>query len=116
MAIDYGKIITDLKDSIVGAVTDASKQFVTDNKDAAQFLEDRAKRVAELGGEYLQAADDAGRAMVMEQINVVRQSIQNEISQVAVHASIEARATFQKILNVALDVAIKALPIIIAAI
>lgn len=116
MAIDYGKIIADLKDSVVSTVTGASKQFVTDNKDAAQFLEDRAKRIAELGGEYLQAADDAGRQAIMEQIEVVRQSIQNEIASVAVNADIAAKATFQKVLNVALGVLIKALPIILAAI
>lgn len=115
MAIDYAKIIDDLKNSIVGPVTDAAKKLLADNKDAAQFLEDRAKRVAELGVEYLKASDDAGRDTVIEQLEVVKQSIQNEISQVAVNASIEARATFKNVMGVALDVFIKALPIIVAA-
>lgn len=116
MAIDYKKIVEDLKDSVVGPVKDAAKQFVTDNKDAAAFLEDRAQRVAELGVQYLQASDDAARSAVMEQIEVVRQSIQNELSQVAVNAEIKARETFNKIMLVALDVLIKALPVILAAI
>lgn len=116
MAIDYAKIIDDLKNSIVGPVTDAAKKLLTDNKDAAQFLEDRAKRVAELGADYIKAPDDAARQAVMEQLEVVKQSIQNEISQVAVKASVEAKATFRNVLDVALGVVLKALPIIVAAI
>jgi uncharacterized protein (DUF1786 family) len=115
MAIDYAKIIEDLKNSIVGPVTDAAKKLLADNKDAAQFLEDRAKRIAELGVEYLKASDDTGREAVIEQLEVVKQSIQNEISQVAVNASIEARATFKNVMDVALGVLIKALPVIVAA-
>lgn len=116
MAIDYKKIVDDLKDSIVGPVTEAAKKLLTDNKDAAQFLEDRALRVAELGVDYIKASDDAARASVMGQIEVVRQTIQNEISSVAVNASTEARATFKNVMNVALGVVLKALPIIVAAI
>ena len=115
MAIDYTKIINDLKDSVVGPVTEVAKQFLKDNKDAAQFLEDRAKRVAELGVDYLKASDDAAKEAVILQLEVVQQSIQNEISAVAVNASIEARATFQRVLNTALGVLIKVLPVIVSA-
>lgn len=115
MAIDYKKIVDDLKDSIVGPVTDAAKKFLTDNKDAAQFLEDRAKRIAELGVEYLKATDDAGRDSVMELLEVAKQSIQNEIAQVAVNAETQAKATFKSVMGVALNVFMKALPVIVAA-
>lgn len=115
MAIDYKKIVDDLKDSIVGPVTDAAKKLLQDNKDAALFLEDRAKRIAELGVEYLKATDDAGRESVMELLEVTKQSIQNEIAQVAVTAEIQARATFKNVLDVAIGVLIKALPVIVAA-
>lgn len=116
MAIDYKKIVDDLKDSIVAPVTAAAKDLLASNKDAAQFLEDRAKRVAELGVDYLKAADDDARTAVILQLEIVRQSIQNELASVAVGAAAEARATFQKILGVALDVLIKALPVILAAV
>jgi|SRR4029078_5091952 hypothetical protein len=115
MAIDYAKIVEDLKNSIIAPVTEAAKKLLRDNQDAAQFLEERAKRVAELGVEYLKASDDAARAQVIEQLEVVKQSIQNEISQVAVNASAAARATFKNVLDVALGVLIKALPIIVSA-
>lgn len=115
MAIDYQKIIDDLKDSVVGPVTEAAKKLLADNKDAAEFLQDRAKRVAELGVDYIKAGDDAARAAVMLQLQVVQQSIQNEISGVAVTASVEARATFKGVMSVALNVLLKALPVIVAA-
>jgi len=115
MAIDYAKIIDDLKNSIVGPVTDAARKLLADNKDAAQFLEDRAKRVAELGADYIKASDDAARQTVMDQLEVVKQSIQNEISSVAVTASAASRETFKNVLNVALGVVLKALPIIVSA-
>lgn len=115
MAIDYKSIVEDLKNAVVGPVTDAAKKLLADNKDAAQFLEDRAKRVAELGADYIKASDDAGRKAVMEQLEVVKQSIQNEISQVAVNASAASRETFKNVMNVALGVVLKALPIIVAA-
>lgn len=115
MAIDYKKIVDDLQNAVVAPVTEAAKKLLQDNKDAAEFLKDRAKRVAELGVDYLKAGDDAAREAVIELLEVVRQSIQNEISQVAVNASIEARATFKNVLDVALGVLIKALPVIVAA-
>jgi hypothetical protein len=116
MAIDYAKIVDDLKDSVVGPVTAAAKQLLAENKDAAQFLEDRARRVAELGVGYLKASDDGARAAVLLQLSVVQQSIQNELAGVAVNASVAARATFQNALSVGLGVLIKALPVILAAI
>lgn len=116
MAIDYQKIVEDLKDSVVTPVTEAATAFLKSNKDAAEFLQDRAKRVAELGVEYLKASDDLGRDAVVLQLQVVRQSIQNELSQVAVGASIESRATFGRVLDAAIGVLIKAIPVIVAAI
>jgi hypothetical protein len=115
MAIDYQKIIDDLKDAVVAPVTAAAQKLLADNKDAAEFLQDRAKRVAELGVDYIKAGDDAAREAVMLQLQVVQQSIQNEISQVAVNASVESRATFKNVMGVALNVLLKALPVIVAA-
>lgn len=114
--IDYKKLLEDLKNAVMVPVKDASKKFLDDNKDAKDFLEDRAKRLAELGVEFVKASDDAAREAVKLQMAVVQQSIRNEISQVAVGASIESRATFGKVLDAAVGVLIKALPIIIAAI
>lgn len=114
--IDYAKLLGDLKDAVIAPVKDGSKKFLDENKDARDFLEDRAKRLAELGIDFVKAADDAARDAVKLQMSVVQQSIRNELSQVAVGASIEARATFGRVLDAAFGVLIKVLPTIVALI
>lgn len=115
MAIDYKKILADLQDAVVTPVTEAAQKLIEENKDAAEFLKDRAKRVAELGVEYVKAGSDADREAALLQLDVVRQSIQNELAAVAVNASVESRAAFKTALNAALGVVVKFLPIIVAA-
>ncbi len=112
--IDYKKLLEDLKDAVLAPVKDASKKFLDENKDAQDFLEDRAKRLAELGVEFVKATDDEARDAVRLQMSVVQQSIRNELSQVALGASIESRATFGKVLDAAVGVLVKALPVIVA--
>lgn len=115
--IDYQKILATLKDSILSSVKDRSKKFLEDNKDARDFLEDRAKRLAELGVELVRAgSDEEKRQAAFTQLAVVQQSIQNQLSAVAIHASLESREMFGKILGTAVDVIVKALPVILAVI
>lgn len=114
--IDWKEILGGLKDAVVLPVKEGAKDLLDANKDARDFLEDRAKRLAELGVEYLKAENDAARESVKELMVVVQQSIRNEVSQVAVGASIESRKTFAKVLDAAVGVLIKAIPIVVAAI
>ena len=117
MAIDYDKLLIELKDAVMIPVKDRSKKFLEENKDAQEFLQDRAKRIGELAVELVKAGSDQEKsAAVMLQIGVVRQSIQNQLSAVAIHASLESRELFGKILGTAVDVLIKALPVILALI
>lgn len=113
--IDYKALLDGLKDAVVAPVKESAKAFLDANKDARDFLEDRAKRLAELGVEYVKAGDDAERDRIRLQLTVVQQSIRNEVSQVAVGAAIESRNTFAKILDTAVGVLIKALPVVLAA-
>jgi len=116
MAIDYGKILGDLKDAITGTVKDASKDFLDEHKDAKDFLEAQAKDLATLGVDYLKAADDAARAKIEFQMKLVAQSVRNKLAGIALDAEAEAKATFGKVLETALNVAIKVLPVVLAAI
>lgn len=115
--IDYAKLLGDLKDAILVPVTGRAKKFLDDNKDARDFLEERATRLAELGVALVMAAsDEEAKKRVLTQMDVVRQSIQNQLSAVAVQASIESRDLFGKIMGTAVDVIVKAIPVILAAI
>lgn len=111
----YKKLFEDLKGAVIDPVSAEAKKFLADNKDAQDFMEERAKRFAELGVEYVQADTDEKRENVSLQMKVVRQAMANEISKVAVDASAAARAKFTGILNAAVDVLLKALPAIVAA-
>lgn len=113
---DYQKILEGLKDSIIGTVKVSAKEFLDAHDDAKAFLADRAKRVAELGVEYVKCTSDEERDAVKLQLEVVQQSVRNELAAVAVGADTKARDTFGKILETALSVAIKAIPILLSAI
>ena len=105
----------DLKKSIVDVVESRAKDFLKENADAKVFLVERAERLAKIAFEYATAPDDKKDALKAD-MEVVRQSIENEISSVAVAASKSSRELFKAILGTALDVLVKALPTIIAAI
>jgi hypothetical protein len=105
-----------LKDAIVDTVKAQVQDFLTENKDAREFLEDRAKRMAKLGLEYLQAGGDADREVVLQDMKIVQQTIRNDMAAVAVNAAVASRETFMKVLSAAGDVLIKALPVILSSI
>lgn len=114
MAIDYAKILGDLKDAITGTVKDASKDFLDQHKDAKDFLEDQARDLATLGVDYVKS-DEAGRAKIEFQMKLVQQSVRNKLASIALDAEAEAKATFGKVLETALGVAIKILPVVLSA-
>lgn len=119
MAIDYSKILGELKDSITSTVKEVSRDFLDQHQDAKDFLEDQARDLATLGVDYLKAQDDASRSKIEFQMKLVVQSVRNKLAGIALDAEAEAKATFGKVLqaalNTALNIAIKLLPVVIAA-
>lgn len=107
--------IDDLRKVIIDAVEARAKDFLDKHQDAKEFLYDRAKRLAELGFDYTLVDNDDEKKYLREKMALVQQTIENEISAVAVDASVEAKSTFKAILQTALDVFIRALPAILAA-
>lgn len=116
MAIDYDKLLRDLEAAVVDPIKGQVTDFLNNNTDAREFVTDRAKRLAALGLEYVQATSDDRRNAVLLQIKVVRQSIENEVSSIALNESIVARATFKKVVSAAVDVLVKLIPVLIQAI
>lgn len=114
--IDFSELFEDLKDSVVGTIKEEAKAFLDKHQDAKDFVEERGKRLAELGVEYVKATDDADRERVLLQMKVVQQSIRNEISSVAVAAEAQAKASFAKIVDTAVSVLVKALPVLVSLI
>lgn len=106
---DWNKLLEDLKDAVVGTVKGQVGDFLNQHADAKAFLEDRAKRLAQLGIEYLKG-NEAERKNTDVQIQVVQQSIRNQLAAVAVGAEAKARETFAKVIETALGVLAKAIP------
>lgn len=111
---DYKEILESLKDAVLAPVKAGASEFLEENADAREFLEDRAKRLAELGVELVKAPE-GDRARIRRQMEVVAQSIRNEASQLALGAAIEARERFGKIVEAAAGALVKWLPAIVGA-
>jgi hypothetical protein len=116
MPIDYKQILGTLKDAVFGTVKEGAQEFLDEHQDARDFLEERAKRIAELGVEYLQAGSDSVRESVSERIEVATQSIRTQLAGIALDAEEASRAQFSAIVNAAVGAVIKMLPVILAAV
>jgi len=108
--------IDDLKKAIIDSVESRAKKFLSDNADAKAFLYERAQRLAKLAVEYAMTADEAEKLEIKAKMDLVRQTMENDISAVAVAAQSESKNLFKAILGTAMDVLIKALPAVLAAI
>lgn len=105
--------IKDLAQVIIDRIETRGKKFLDENAAARAFIYERADRLATLGVSYAAASDDATRAEVLERMESVRQSIENELSSVAVDASVEARAAFMDIVNMAVEFLRGMLPVLV---
>jgi hypothetical protein len=101
-----------LKDLIVGR---AKKYLNAQIAARKEFLEERAKRLAELTVFMAKATTDADRDGVKLQMETVSDTIENELVAAAVDASVEARAAFGDAVSAVVDYALKALPWIMKA-
>lgn len=107
------EIIEQLKDSVVAAVQGRVDEFLEANPEAKAFVQERAKRVAELGVKYLRAGEDEIEG-IKRSLKIVRQSIENEVDGlVLVAATKESKALFKSVLGAAFDTIINSLPAIL---
>lgn len=105
--------IEKLYQSLIDRIEARGKRFLDENAGSRDFVYERTKRLATLGIGYLAAKDDDTRARLDGQMESVRQSIENELSAVAVHASIAAREEFMGIVNDVIGVLRTLLPVVI---
>ncbi len=108
-----GTSINDLKQGIIDRIEADGKKFLDDNQGSRDFVYERAERLATLGVTYVAASDDATRERVSEQMEAVRQSIENELSSVAVNASVAARAEFMAIITQVVGTLRTLLPLVV---
>lgn len=100
-----------LKDLLKGRLN----RFLDSNKDKKEFLEERARRLAELTVELAKAQTDAERAEILLRLDVVKDTIQNELYAAAVNVSAEFRSTASEVLGTVLDYGLKVAPVLLKA-
>ena len=104
------EIIDQLKDSMIGAVRGRLDEFLEANPEAKDYVQERAKRVAGLGVQYLRA-EEGERAGIERSLKIVRQSIENEVDGIAlVVVTQESKALFKSVFGAVLDTLINSLP------
>lgn len=90
--------------------------YLSARKDQREFLEERSKRLAELTLQLARAfADPAKQAQIKLQIEVVSDTILNELHAAAVDVSTEFRQTVSSVLGTTLDFALKVIPKLLPA-
>lgn len=106
----------EIADSIIETVKGKSEEFLRQNAAAKDFIEDRGRRLAKLVYQYKTAGDDAAKQEAHRSLNIVRQTIENELSALALAGQEEAKRTFKEIVSTAFGVVVKAAPAILSAI
>lgn len=107
--MDWEKI----RDSIVDIGRTAGKDFLAKHPQAEAILKERATRLAKLAALYA-VSKPADQEKVLQDMKVVRQTIENDLAALAVDASAEAHATFTRIIGIAFETVVKTLPSIVA--
>ncbi len=98
-----------------GLIKGRLDRFLDSNREKKEFLEERARRLAELTVEFTKAKSDAERAEISERIDTVKDTIQNELYAAAVDVSTEFRSAVNDVLGTAIDWGLKVGPIFLKA-
>lgn len=107
-----------LIESLAGSLKDLLRgrldQFLSQEKDKKEFLEERTRRLAEVTVDLARAAGDSDRqAEIRRQMSVVQDTIVNELHAAAVDVSVEFRSTVKDVLGTVIDYGAKVLPVLI---
>lgn len=109
--------LEELADSIKGMLKDRLKGYLSSEADKKEFLQERCKRLAELTLELGKAwNNEEERRRISAQMEVVKDTITNELHAVAISLSVEYRAAVRQTLETTLDFAMKVLPKILLVI
>lgn len=100
-----------LKDLLKGRLD----RFLSSEKEKKEFLEDRARRLAELTVELAKAQSDQERTFILGRMDSVKDTIVNELHAAAVDISAEFRASLSDVLGTAVDWGLKVAPVLLKA-
>lgn len=103
-----------LADSILDTIKGRAKKFLDDNQEAKDILTERTKALAKLAWQYKRESDEAKRAEILTEMGIVKQTIENEISALALVGKAESISAFKEVVGTALGAVVKYIPIILS--
>ncbi len=106
----------ELADTVLATIRDHTADFLENNQAAKDIIEERAKKLAEYSMEYVTAANETERTAIMVEMEIVKQTIVNELAAAALNGQTASIATFKEVVNTALTALLKYLPVILSAI
>ena len=104
-----------IAESIIETVKSRAKKLWDENLEMRTFVGERAKTLAEIVWKYKTTSDEAKRAELHHEMQIVQQTIENSLTAIALVAAAEAQATFREVVNTAFGTLIRALPAVLAA-
>ncbi len=111
------KTIEALAESLKDLLKGRLKSYLSSEADKKEFLTEPAKRFAQLTVELGKAwNNEVEQKRIREEMEVVADTIQNELHAVAIDISVEFRASVRDTLQATLDFAQKVLPKVLLAI
>lgn len=108
-------------DTLAGSLKDLLKErlggYLSREQEKKEFLEERARRMAELTVEMAKAITDSDeRARIRRQMETVGDTIVNELHAAAIDISVEFRASVRDTLATVYSFSEKVLPIVMKAV
>lgn len=105
-----------LGNSIFDTIKARASKFLDENAAAKDLLADRAQAFAQIAFEYKVATDSTKKGELLHEMEIVKQTIENELSALALVGKAESISTFKEIVGTALGAVVKYLPAILSAI
>jgi hypothetical protein len=106
----------DIADSILDTVKVRAKKFLEENEAAKDLLTNRVQVLAKLMWQYKVESEEAKRDEILHEMALVKQTIENELSALALVGKAESISTFKEVVGTVFSLTIKYLPAILAAI
>lgn len=103
-------------DSILETIKGRGKKFLDENTAARELLTDRAQVLGKLIWKYKLESEEVKRMEIMAEVAIVKQTVENELSALALIGKVESIAAFKDVVGTAFSAIIKYLPVILAAI
>lgn len=107
--------VAEIKNEILETLKAEAREFYEHSAESRAFVEDRARDVASLVVQLVQASDEDQEA-IRREIRIARQAAENELALVALDAEIAVRNRFRDVLGTVFGIIERLLPKLITLI